>query len=868
MKNCIKLALVAVVLFAAGNSASLAQSFVPSPQQIEQFKNLPRAQQEQLARQMGFDLSILDGVNKQSPSSESTPVEFVERDTDPKETSEVLSKQSAAPELSTKLKPFGYDIFESRERPVSPSANMPVPSNYSLGPGDSLKLQLFGKETGSYELTVNNEGNIDIPELGPLSVTGVSFDEAKSLIAEKYEKQKIGVTPFLSMGQLRTIQVFMVGEVYRPGPLVVSSLSTITTALLNGGGINNVGSLRNIQVKRGGKTVARFDLYDLIANGDTSNDITLQQGDVLFVPIVGNIVSLGGEVRRPALYEMKPGETVADLLSLSGGFLPTADSSAIQLIRSSGSKGLSILNVNSEVASNRNMVLANGDFLRVPEAKQEFANAIMVSGAINLPNLISNTNLSLSNLITTETIMANTDLTYALLLRKGQFEEFTTIIQFSPSDVIDGNIDHQLKAFDEIIIFNRVAKDTADGVAEDVTKSSIRASSELAKSDQASFAQKQETERFTSAVLDDVSTASQSRKKLLAPIIARLKSEASSDKPVQLFEVRGQVKYPGVYPLPIDSSLDGVLLAAGGLSESAFMGEAEISSSTVLDGQLQVQHKRVNLEKQLELPHRQQVKLKSKDVLNVVRIPQWFENKTVELRGEVVFPGRYQFSQGETLSSIIKRAGGLTQEATPGAAVFSRLELKVKERNNIEKSILDLREQLANNNLSNNQFSRTIDYENATKVLNDLSDITPVGRMVIDLEALLQGDSQADLVVKDGDVLVVPNVTPAVSIIGEVFVASTYMFDETLSVDDYIQLAGGIREYGASSKVYIVKANGAVFVPRDNFWFGGEAERVLEPGDTIVVPRDVTNYENISLWQGITQIVYQTAVAIAAIGSL
>jgi protein involved in polysaccharide export with SLBB domain len=311
-----------------------------------------------------------------------------------------------------------------------------------------------------------------------------------------------------------------------------------------------------------------------------------------------------------------------------------------------------------------------------------------------------------------------------------------------------------------------------------------------------------------------------------------------------------------------------MLSAAGGLVESAHLENAEITRIVMEDGTSDTQHSQINLMNQLTLPEEQQVRLGSKDVLSILRIPNWYENDVIELRGEVVFPGTYQISRGETLSSVIARAGGLTEKASPRAAIFTREELKEKERINIDRSVEDLREQLANNNLSNSQFSKTIDYENATRVLDDLTNVKPIGRMVIQLEDIINGVARADIEVKGGDTLIVPNVTPAISVIGEVFVSTTYRFDETLSVDDYIERAGGAREYADTSSIYIVRADGSVDTFASNYWFSANNERSLEPGDTIVVPRDVTNYDNISLWQGVTQILYQSAIAVAAIRTL
>ncbi|GAB55521.1 hypothetical protein GPUN_1397 [Glaciecola punicea ACAM 611] len=907
--------LVLLLPFLAAMPAN-AQSFAPSEQQLAQFKQLPRAQQEQLAQQMGFDMSILDQANKSFGSDEEIfdDVDFIERDLDKRSISKKRAQQSALENDSLELKPFGYDIFGDREEAIKPLANMPVPSNYIMGPGDSVKLQLFGKESGNYELSVNNEGSIELPDLGPLQVAGTNFQELKRLVAEKYQQQKIGVTVFVSMGKIRSIQIFLVGEVYRPGPLVVSGMATITTALINSGGVNEIGSLRNIELKRNGETVSNFDLYDLIVKGDTSNDLRLQQGDVLFVPTAQNIVSVDGPVRRPAIYEVKTTDTVKELLSLAGGLLPKADANLLQLVRKNPSSGLSITNVSMRDSATLNQVLKNGDFLRVPEANLEFSNAIIVNGAINVPRIIADTGVFLSDVVSKQTLYSNTDLHYALILRKQRFALNTTIIQFKPEDVIRGRFDERLQAFDELVLFSRVAQEKEEETEKGNERSLLRnqpqnqnreqnreqsrlqgesnnrfdgrgqnQNNEFAneqsefefqklledmKEKEAEHLQDLEKNRFTAKAFERESNRSFSRKELLTPIIERLKSEASATQALQLIEVSGEVKYPGVYPMPTGISISKVLNASGGLTESAHLDNAEITGFTVTDGTLTVAHKNISLISQLLLPEPQQVKLRSKDILNVVRIPQWFESNNIELRGEVVFPGIYQIKDGEKLSNVIKRAGGLTNMASANAAIFTREELKEKEMVNIKKAIEDIRQELATKSLSSNQFTTAVDYGSARQVLDDLIDVEPLGRMVIDIEALIAGNERSDFAVRNGDVLVIPYITPAISIVGEVFVPTTYLYDPDLSLDDYLELAGGVREFGDASNIYIVKSNGSIIVPGNDFWFGGQIKDNLNPGDTIVVPRDVTNYENISLWQGVTQIIYQSAIAVSAISRL
>lgn len=849
------------------STAAQSQAFMPSQQQINQFKNLPRAQQEQLAKQMGFDISILNGAGASQATVNQNPVtDSVQRQINETAVSEELSKQSVVEEKSNKLSPFGYDLFNAERVSAVPQTNVPVPDDYTIGPGDSLKLQLYGKETGSFELVVNNEGNVNIPELGPLSIAGSSYSVAKQLILQKYEQQKIGVQAFITMGQLKTIQVFLVGEVYRPGTLTLNSLSTVTTALFNSGGVSNIGSLRNIEIKRNGKTINRFDLYDLIVFGNTQNDIRLQQGDVIFVPTVSKIVSIDGEVRRPAIYELKPKESFDDLLKLAGGLMPNAERASIQLVRNDANNGLTILNIDSNDKKQSMATLGNGDFVSVPKANLEFTNAIRVLGAINSPQLLSLAqNPKLSSIVNRQALLNNTDLNYALIVRRDKFDEYTTILQFAPLEVVSGKFDTDLNALDQILLFNRVSLNVGSAIENRIVAGDLNTSSDDSKLGEALVVQRNELESFTTKQLSDTNLVNYSRKQLLAPVIARLKSEASDTRPVKLFEVNGQVKFPGVYPVATNNSIASALRAAGGLTESAHLESAEISSLSFETGIATTKHQSFNLLQQLTLGERDQMELGSKDLLNVLLIPDWYENNVVTLSGEVVFPGSYQISKGETLGALIQRAGGLTSKATPQAAVFTREELIENERKNIQLAVNELRQELASNNLSTSQFAKSIDYDNANKVLNDLTNVTPVGRLVINLGDIINGRTDRDFQLKDGDKLIVPNITPAVIVIGEVFFTASHMYDPALSVDDYIAKSGGIKEYGDASNVYIVKADGSVLIPEPNFWFSDSNQAILTPGDTIVVPRDVTNYDNISLWQGVTQIIYQTAVALAAV---
>ena len=851
------IAVVALIFTAPVNAIS------PTSQQIEQFKQMPQAQKEALARQMGYNLADFQpSPNTGNTQGSQDKKDYqVTRNINEKNISKQLSKQSAAQGLTAKLKPFGYNLFatpKGEESGISfaPSDNTPVPADYVMGPGDSVNVQLFGKETSQFELFVNNEGSIQVPNLGPMSVIGLSYQQLKTQLTEKYKQQVIGVTPHITMGKLRTIQIYMVGEAYRPGAYTLSALSTITHALFASGGVNGIGSLRNILLKRAGKTVANFDLYDLLVFGNTQDDKRLQQADVIFIPTVEKLVSVDGNVRRPAIYEAKDNESLQDIISIAGGVLPSGASNMIQIARKTPQDGLEVKNINL-LSRTEPMPLVSGDYINIPDANNEFSNAILVAGAYATPGMIQwKPSLSLADIIKRNTILNSTDLNYALVLRRDKFASQSEVVQFEPSKVLDGSFDLQLSKLDQITLFNRYGFE--GGVQGDL-KSTGGLNTYLQRLEAASFTNKQ-------LLLKETKTFS--RKKLLAPIVARLKDEARLGHPLKLAEVTGQVKFPGIYPIAGNGRVQGLILAAGGLIESAYSENAELSRTQINSNNvMKVQHLNINLHDALLGNDLANQVLMSKDVLNVKRTPDWYYDRKVELVGEVVFPGVYQIKKDETLLQIIERAGGFTLEASTKAAIFLRKELKERERINLDKTVENLRQQVIASNLSGSQNIKSIDYSEASLMIEELLSVEPIGRLVIDLPGLVTGNTAKDIQLIDGDKLYIPSISPSVSVIGEVFVPTTHILQENITLNEYIERSGGLTERADNSKVYIVKANGSVLIPDHNFWFKNETV-VFEPGDTIVVPREVLNYERLGLWQTFTQIIYQSAVALIAIKTL
>ena len=266
----------------------------------------------------------------------------------------------------TVLKQFGYDVFNKVPLTFAPVSDAPVPSNYMIGPGDTVNILFFGKKSIDFSQQVARDGNLKIPELGPVSVAGLTFTELKANINERIANQMVGVKVSISLGELRSIRVFVLGDVEKPGSYTVNSLSTLTNAIFASGGITRIGTLRDIQLKRNGKIISHFDLYDLLLRGDTSSDRRLLPGDVVFVPPIGSTVGILGEVRRPAIYELKKDrKNLSAIITTAGGASPNAKISAIMIKSVNSIDGISATQVNLATASGKAHQLEDGDMIHL-----------------------------------------------------------------------------------------------------------------------------------------------------------------------------------------------------------------------------------------------------------------------------------------------------------------------------------------------------------------------------------------------------------------------------------------------------------------------------------------------------------------------
>ena len=725
------------------------------------------------------------------------------------------------------LKPFGYDLFSNVPTTYAPATDIPVPPEYAVGPGDAIKVQLIGNVKASYTLVVGRNGEIRFPDLGPISVAGMPFNELQSLIEKTVADQMIGTRAVVGMGDLRSLQVLITGEAEQPGSYTVSGLSTMTNALLVGGGVKPIGSLRNVQLKRSGRVVATLDLYDLLLKGDASKDARILSGDVIFIPPVGKTAGISGEIRRPAIYEYKGEATVWDLVELSGGLTAEAAPHLATIDRVDAGEGHVLLDVDLSSSYGRAIKLKSGDVLRVAAVRETMADSVTVSGHVYRPGPAQfRAGLRLTDLLPrVDDLRPNADLHYVLIRRE------------QPPD-------------------RRVTVLSAD-IAKAWSAPQSEANVVLAPRDQ--------------VIVFDIEAT---RSALLDPVLAELNLQSNRERPSQVVSIGGNVRMPGDYPLEAGMRVDDLVRAGGGLNEAAFAADAELVRYEVINGESRrAALLPINLAAAQRGDSESNIVLQAFDVLTIRAVPEWSDQEAVTLEGEVRFPGRYPIRRGETMTSVIDRAGGLTNLAFADGAVFTRENLKEREAQQIAALTDRLERDMAVMALQSSQVQAA--GQNSAQSLSvgqtllaELRNTKPVGRLAIDLPQVLAAapGSADDILLKGGDQLIVPTRSQEVTVLGEVQATTSLLYQPGLTRSDYVAMSGGTTQKADTSRIYVVKANGQVVASSKNRWFG-DAGKDIQPGDTIVVPIDTERLPTLPMWSAVTTIIYNLAVAVAAVNS-
>ena len=719
---------------------------------------------------------------------------------------------------SSNLLPFGYDIFSS------PGTNFnnygaPIPSDYRVGPGDLIEIQLFGQKNQAYSLEISREGILQFPDIGPINAfeKGTSFIDLKNLLKEKIlENLGEGVQSSITLGAFRSIRVFIFGEVEEQGALNISAYTSMINALLNCGGIKETGSLRNVQLKRSGEIITTLDLYDLLLRGDTSADQSLQPGDVIFVPVIEKQIEVSGAVRRPAKYEILEEDTLQDAIRLAGGTTERSVLSRIRIERLNNYFRPEIKNFIFE--ENKDSKILTGDRISIGIAVSNVRNVVSINGPVeNEGDFEWRDGLLLSDLIINpNSFLPEIDWDYGLIRRKKSDGTFH-YLSFQPRKIFDSKEKIPLKEQDIVYFFSK-----------------------------------------------------EPRTNILEDLLSDIRKQSRAGENSRVIRISGAVHFPGEYPFTDSMTLHDLILAAGGTKDSAYLLESEITRVGINDDQKAfVEHLKLGQDILADSNKSQTYFLKPYDSLSIKPIPLWREGESIEISGEVNFPGTYSIKLGETLFDVIQRAGGLTDRAFPMGRFFSRENLRIKEDEQRERLIKQLESDLATATLSATDSDEAAQAQSAAQaMLSRLQNTESQGRLVINLNEILKAGTDSDLLVKDEDSLFIPSIPYAVSVSGEVQFPTSHLYNEKLDMNDYLNRSGGYTQNADKDRTFVVKANGSVMTNGANGWFGkGSRANNISPGDVIVVPIDVKQTRFLENLTYSTQIIYQLAVAAAAVNS-
>ena len=714
--------------------------------------------------------------------------------------STMMLKRLLAEREKNRKKVFGRDIFNNKELSFEPNMNIATPQNYRLGPGDAVIIDIYGASQKTIQSTVSPDGEVTIEGYGPVNVSGLTVAQAnarlRNTLGSRYRSSRVKLT----VGQTKTIMVNVMGEVKTPGTYTLSAFATVFHALYMAGGTNDLGTLRNIKVYRNNRLVTVVDIYDYILNGKLTGNVRLADNDVIVVGPYDCLVTIAGKVKRPMIYEMKKNESVNSLLKYSGGFAGDAYKKSVRVNRKTG-REYAVYNVEEfDFSSFR---VDDGDSISVDSILPRYANTVEVKGAVFRPgmyNLGEQVN-SVRTLVEHAEGMTEDAFTNRAVMHRMKKDRTLEVIAVDIAGIMDGKVaDIPLKENDVLFIPTRQDKTTE-----------------------------------------------------------------------RTLTIRGEVQYPGVYKYAENETVEDFVLQAGGLTDKASTVNVMVSrrvsdAKATAPDSIIAQTYILSLKDGFVIDGTLGFKLMPFDEVSIRKSPAYAEQQNVKIEGEVMFGGTYTLSRRNVrLSDLFQRAGGATEQAyIKGARLMrkaneaekARMEAVLKmQREQQQKNLLQL---AASSNNASAITQTAKEAKDADLLKFNVPEEYPVG---IDLEeALNKPGSDADIILREGDRLVVPQYNGTVKINGAVMYANTVAYEKGKSVSKYIAEAGGYASDAYKSKSYIIYMNGKVAKV-------GHGTKV-QPGCEIVVPakmkRKMSVAETMSLGTSMSSI----AAMIATIANL
>ncbi|MEZ2348032.1 SLBB domain-containing protein [Terriglobus sp. RCC_193] len=781
---------------------------------------------------------------------------------------------------------YGANLFVNTPTTFAPVNRIPVTPDYVIGPGDELLIRMWGQVTLDGHFTVDRSGAIYIPQIGTVHVSGVPFANLTDFLRSQVSRVFHNFDLNVNMGQLRSIQIFVVGEAKQPGSYTVSSLSTLVNAIFASGGPTTAGSMRNIQLKRGKETITTLDLYDLLIKGDKSKDVPLISGDVVYIPPVGPMVALAGTVNQPALYELNHESTVKDVLALGGGLATLARDKNIRLERIRRSDDTRSVQDVSLDATGMSTTLADGDILEIAPIVDRFKDAVTLRGNVADPRRFTwFPGMRVRDLIPDKEALLTRDY-WAQRNKLGLpiLESNPDVRRYAPdapaTQVNGVGISPPRAA---LAIASPNARDSDLNVYGDNLSDPLNGQG----STQAT-ARQRELNPDNPNFAQSSNTAATGRTDSNAQNAARTQRGTSSS------------------PANISSqSSDAPLNSASGTSfSSAVTGTAQrfpVKNSVVLAApeidwayaviqrldktDLTTKLLSFNLGRAvIDGEASQNLELQPGDIVTVfskadIRVPQSQQTKFVRLQGEFLASGIYSVTPGETLRQLVARSGGLTKDAYLYGSQFTRESTKAVQQRRLAEYAddLDRRVKLAEANSANttlspqDQLADITALQGARTVAASLHQLSASGRIVLNIRPESSSiDDIPELPLEDGDTFTIPQRPQSVDVYGSVYTQSSFIFDGHKRARDYIRQAGGSTRTGDVSRSYILHADGSIVSRQFStaLFTGGFDSTHIFPGDAIVVPERVDKRPLLRNLVDIATIVGQFGLGIAAINVL
>lgn len=775
---------------------------------------------------------------------------------------------------------FGLQLFRNQSRTsASFPMDLPVGPDYVVGPGDSLSINVWGGMSQRLSRVVDREGRINLPEAGPLLISGKSLGDVQQAVQQVLRTEYRDVSADVSLSRLRTVRVYVVGEAVEPGAYAISSLSTPLNALFAAGGVSPRGSLRSLKHFRGTQLLQEVDAYELLLRGVQSNLSHFESGDTMMVSPLGPEVTIDGMVRRPAIYELKGEKSLADVVELAGGILSTATLNHIEVERVEAHQKRTMLGLELNPGENPEAItkkfsqfaIQDGDKIHIFPMAAYNQDAIYLQGHVLRPGRYSfKKDMRLTDIISGyKDLLPEPAPQYAEIIRINLPDSHPSVESFDLSAALsDPASAPRLQPLDTIRIFSRYDFEPAPAIwisgevrapgkygtsgpthlrdavflAGGVTEDASMVLAQLFRT------QPDGTLKIMSVNLEGA-LAGRSSDNLLLQSRDRLlihRNSARVDPPTVF--VKGEVAKPGRYPLTSNMNLGDLIFVAGGMKRSAYTETADLTRYPESpSGRIEGQFLNVNLTAALQGDSTANLLLRDGDILTVKPVSGWNDIAArINLRGEFQHPGTYGIRSGETLADVLHRAGGLSPSAYPYGAVLLRREVRDVQLKAHLELIGRVRGEAAHlkalpENDADQKNAKLTVIAQTENTLTQLQEFVPIGRVVLHLPSNEKDWSSVagNVTLRDGDELIIPKKPNYVMVNGQVFNPTAIGYQSGHSAKWYLSQAGGLTPIADKKAVFVIRADGSVLAAKNNndgWWTGDAMNAALRPGDTIIVP--------------------------------